>query len=73
MTSQRERAAWTEYAEMRQRQRNQTAKRQRKSENPNFENSDLERALDDVVDEAGQRRAKPPAPGRRRGAVRARD
>jgi hypothetical protein len=55
MSSSRERQAWTEYVEMRQRQRNQTAKRRRKSETGTVPSPDLEAALDDLTQSTGRR------------------
>jgi hypothetical protein len=51
MTSQRERAAWTEWAEMRQRQRNQTARkpRARKPREGISTPEEREAALDDLT------------------------
>jgi hypothetical protein len=49
MSSQRERQLWTEYAEMRQRQRNQTATKPRAKKQRGPTPEKLERELDDLV------------------------
>jgi hypothetical protein len=52
MSSQRERQLWTEYAEMRQRQRTQTARKPRAKKQRGPTPEELEQALDDLVGEA---------------------
>jgi hypothetical protein len=49
MSSHRERAAWTEYAEMRQRQRNQTPRKPRAKRVKGPTPEELERELDDLT------------------------
>jgi len=49
MSSQRERQLWTEYAEMRQRQQNQTTKKPRAKRVKGPTPEELEDALDDLV------------------------
>jgi hypothetical protein len=55
MSSQRERQLWTEYAEMRQRQRTQTARKPCAKRVKGLTPEELEQALDDLVSEAEQR------------------
>jgi hypothetical protein len=52
MSSQRERQLWTEYAEMRQRQQNQPARKPRAKRVKGPTPAELEQALDDLVSEA---------------------
>jgi hypothetical protein len=52
MSSQRERQLWTEYAEMRQRQRNQTTRKPRAKRVKGPTPEELEQGLDDLVSEA---------------------
>jgi hypothetical protein len=49
MSSQRERAAWTEYAEMRQRQQAQSTRKPRAKKQRGPTPEELEQGLDDLV------------------------